>query len=120
MDNDLFGRLVSRVAGIIMTTFLIASLYGLALTTSDFVRSGYNPETSGHRAADHVYGIFNTVSNEIQRGETEKPVEVVAALHKVAVPYAVTADLSAIFAGKLEVGVSSFLHSIDKRPSTST
>jgi hypothetical protein len=120
MDNDLLGRLVSRIAGVIITTFIIASMYGLALTTTDFVRSGYNPEASGHKAADHVYGIFNTVSNEIQRNETEKPVQVVTALHRVAVPYAVTADLSAIFAGKLEIGVSSFFHAIDKRPNTST
>jgi hypothetical protein len=99
-----------RIISFIITTFLIAALYGLFVTTMDFMRPNYDPVASGHRAAGNIYGLFGTVNDEVKRNDPNAPARNTTITYKLAMPYAVTADLSAIFGGKIEVGVSSFFH----------
>ena len=96
---------LSRILGVIVTTFVIALFYGLLLTTEDLFRPHYNPVSSGHRAAENVYGLFGTVSEEIKRNDASEPVRLTSIAHRIAMPYAITADLSAIFGGRIEAGV---------------
>jgi len=77
--------------------------------------AGNSPEASGHRAADKVYGLFGTVSEEIKRNEHDEPTRAETILQKIAMPYALTADLSAIFTGKIEAGAASLVHDLSHR-----
>ena len=109
----------SRIVGFIVMTFVIAAIYGLFLTTEDFMGPNYNPETSGHKAAENVYGLFGTVSEEIKKDDVNEPARAVSIAHKIAMPYAVTADLSALLGGKVEAGLSSFFHAADRHSDAS-
>ena len=100
----------ARIIGLIVMTFMVAIFYGLFLTTMDFMAPNYNPITSGHRAADNIYGLFGTVATEIKNNDGSASDHGTSVTHKIAMPYAVTADLSAILGGKLEVKVSSLFH----------
>ncbi len=104
------GDLIYRVASVIFATFLIAFLYGFVLTTMDFIEPNYNPVATGHRAADNIYSLFGTVNHEVkQTADKPETVHSVTVAHKIARPYAVTADLSAILGGKMEIGLSSMI-----------
>ena len=104
------GGIISRLLGLVLATFLIAVIYGLFLTTVDFMKPGYNPVTSGHRAAQGVYGVFGTVDNEIRNNDEGESKHTTSVLRKIAKPYAIAADLSAILGGKIELVVSSLFH----------
>jgi hypothetical protein len=93
---------------------MIAVIYGLFLTTMDFLGPNYDPVASGHKAASNVYGLFGTADAEIKRNEAESP-HATPVAYKLARPYAITADLSAIFGGKIEVGLASLLHSAENK-----
>ncbi len=103
-----------RIIGLIVTTFIIAMIYGIFVATVDFTgldaKIAYDPVISGHRAAKNVYALFGTANNEIKQNEGEAPQRGNGIAHKVAMPYAVTADLSAIVGGKVEVGMSTLFH----------
>lgn len=107
--------ILGRIVGTIIATFVIAMLFGFVLTTADFTKPDYKPETSGHRAADKVYGLFGTVSSEIKRNDHSEPTWAETIFQKIAMPYALTSDLSAIFAGKLELGAASIFHDFARR-----
>lgn len=114
-------NIVGRIIGVIVTTFVIAIVYGLFLTTRDFIRPGYDPEVSGHHAADNVYGLFGAVSDEVKRNENEQPTTAyMSVAHKIAMPYALTADLSALLGGKLEVFIGSFISTLKSTPPVHT
>lgn len=104
------GYVVGRVLGIIFTTFLFAALYGLFCTTADFMSDNYDPVVSGRRAASAVYGLFGEVSTEIERNDANASPKTVSIAHRIAQPYAVTADLAALLGGKLEIGASHLFH----------
>ena len=113
----MIGDLIYRVIGVIFTTFFIAFLYGFVLTTMDFIEPNYNPVVTGHRAADNIYGLFGTVNHEVkQTAEKPETTHSVTVAHKIARPFAVTADLSAILGGKMEMGISSMIHTAEGRP----
>jgi len=99
----------TRIIGIIVMTFMIAIFYGLFLTTENFLQPDFNPVATGHQAANNIYGLFGTISNEIKQNEPRGGHDMAVA-HKLAMPYAVTADLSAILGGKLEVSLASLFH----------
>jgi len=107
--------MAARIIGFILSTFFIAILYGLCLTTLDFFGPHYDPVSSGHRAANTIYGLFGTAAEEIQRNEAEPNAHSTSVAYKIARPYAITADLSAIFGGKIEVGINSLLHTAENR-----
>ena len=109
--NGILGRIVGTIIG----TFVVAMLFGFVLTTIDFSEPDYSPETSGHRAANKVYGLFGTVSDEIKRNDRDEPARAQTILQKIAMPYALTADLSAILAGKLEVGAEKVFRDFERR-----
>jgi hypothetical protein len=103
-----------RILGIIVMTFMVAVIYGLFLTTMDFMGSPtYNPVNSGHEAANNIYGLFGTMTTEVRRNEGDAEAHNPTIAHKIAMPYAVTADLSAILGGKIEVGLSSLFHAAE-------
>jgi hypothetical protein len=95
-------------------TFVVAICYGLFFTTMNFMGPNYDPVASGHQAAANVYGLFGLVSNEVKQNEGEsadaQPHHHSIA-YKIARPYAITVDLSAILGGKAEISLSSFVHS---------
>jgi len=104
------GDVLARIIGLIITTFVIAIIYGLCLTTMDyFTKPNYTPVASGHHAADTIFGLFGTVSDEIKRNEDDHP-HATSVAYKIARPYAITADLAAVLGGKLEVNIGSLFH----------
>lgn len=103
-------NLATRVLGVIISTFVVAIVYGLFLTTMDFYHPNYSPVASGHRAAANIYGLFGTVSDEVKHNDAGEPAQVTSIARKIAMPYAIVADLSAIFGGKLEMGFASLVH----------
>jgi len=105
-----------RIVGLIVTTFMVAIIYGLFVATMDFMshRPDYSPVASGHRAADTIYGLFGTMNTEIKNNEGEAPSRGSGVAYKIAMPYAVTADLSAILGGKIESGIAAFIHRAPK------
>ncbi len=107
--------MLGRIIGIIVTTFIIAMLYGFFVTTMDFLGTGYDPVASGHRAAHNVYGLFGVVSEEIENNSTHPTSKLETVMRKIAAPYAVTADLTAILTGKLEIGIASFFHAAETK-----
>lgn len=104
------GSIVGRILGIIFTTFLIAALYGLFITTVDFMNAGFDPVKSAHRAASGVYSLFGDVSEEIERNDANASAKTVSVAHRISTPYAITADISALLGGKLELLASSLFH----------
>ncbi len=104
------GNVAGRVLGIIFTTFLLAALYGLFCTTVDFMNANYDPVASGRRAAHSVYGLFGVVSEEIEHNDVNASPKTVSVAERIAAPYAVTADISALLGGKLEIGASKVFH----------
>lgn len=104
------GNVAGRILGLIFTTFLLAALYGLFCTTADFMNPNYDPVASGRRAASAVYGLFGEVSTEIERNDSNASPKTISIAHRIAEPYAVTADLAALLGGKLELGLSSLFH----------
>jgi hypothetical protein len=104
------GYVAGRILGVIFTTFLIAALYGLFCTTADFMSTKYDPVASGRRAAGGVYGLFGVVSEEIEHNDPNASPKTVSVAKRIASPYAVTADVTALLGGKLELAASSFFH----------
>ncbi len=104
-----------RIISFIIMTFVVAICYGFFLTTENFMRPNFDPVTSGHQAADNVYNLFGLINNEVKRNDSAAPAlqpHHATIAYKIARPYAVTADLSAILGGKLEVRLSLFAHNI--------
>ena len=107
--------MLARIIGVIVTTFLLAALYGFFVTTMDFLDSrAYDPVASGHYAAGKVYGLFGVVSEEIDNNAPHNNGRLPSVARKIAAPYAIVADLTAIFAGKFEIFVLSFFHTAEK------
>lgn len=104
------GNIVGRLLGLVFTTFLIAALYGLFIATADFMNAGFDPVKSAHRADAGVYHLFGDVSEEIERNDVNATPKTVSTAHRIAKPYAVTADVSALLGGKLELLASSAFH----------
>jgi hypothetical protein len=107
--------MLGRIIGVIIATFMIAAFYGLFCTAMDFMGSNYQPVHSGHRAAAGVYGLFGVVSEEIQNNEPHETSNLTSIARKIAAPYAVTADLSAILGGKLILACDSFFHAAEHK-----
>jgi len=79
------------------------------------MQPNFDPVASGHQAAADVYGLFGTVNNEVKQNDGTAPAlqsHHSTITYKLARPYAITADLSALLGGKLEVSISSFVHSV--------
>jgi hypothetical protein len=107
---------MSRLLSLVITTFMIAVIYGLFQTTMDFLRPNYDPVAAGHHAANGVYSLFGGVDDAVSP-HTRSAARTASITHKVAVPYAVTANLSAFFGGKLEVGMENLFHAAQNRTS---
>jgi hypothetical protein len=99
--------LLRSIISLIITTFMIAAIYGLFCTTVDlFSKSNYDPVMSGRRAAGSIYGLFGVVTEEVNRNDANEPPHFKESIaQKIAAPYAVTADVVALLGGKLERGV---------------
>lgn len=111
------SSLPGRIGGVVFFTFMVAMAYGLFLTTRDFMftNPSFDPVASGHHAAANVYQLFGTVSGEIQRNDEHESPKATSIMHKIAIPYAVTADLTAILGGELEAGIRSFFRSTESQ-----
>ena len=107
--------MLGRIIGVIITTFMIAIVYGFYCGTMDFLTSRPDPVQSGHHAAGGVYGLFGVVSDEIKNNDARATSHVSTVGRKIAMPYAVTADLSAILTGKLELAITSVFHVAEKK-----
>ncbi len=104
---DVLGRII----GFIVVTFLVAFLYGFLCATVDCMRSSCEPVSSGRRAAENIYNLFGTVSEEARKNDAASDAHPAdSTMRKIASPYAVTADVTAILTGKIEAGISAMLH----------
>ena len=105
--------LASHIVSFIITTFLIAALYGFGCATMAFVKGERDPVAIGHDAAAHVHGLFGAVNNEVKSdGAYGLPPSLI---QQVAAPYAATADVTALLGGKFVEAVISAFHTIDEK-----
>lgn len=108
-------RFIGSVIGFIVTTFLLAIIYGLYVTTVDFMGpSSYDPVASGRKAGAGVYSLFGVTAEEIEHQAPQASPKTSSVAHRIAVPYAVTADLSALLGGKLEIGIAHIFRGVEK------
>jgi len=105
--------IVRSIIGFIITTFLLAALYGFGCTAMAFIRGEHDPEATGHYAAAHVYGLVGAVDNEVKSNEARGPSPSLA--HQIAAPYALTADVAALLSGKLVNAIASIFRTVDEK-----
>jgi len=109
----LMNRVLNSIIGFIFTTFALATLYGIFCGTMNVIDGVNDPVAAGRHAASGVYSLFGDVSEEMQRNDIGNNTESVA--HRIARPYAATADIMALLTGKLEVGAADLIHGTAKR-----
>lgn len=110
-----------RILSFIVTTFLVALVYGSFCATEDFFNASGDPVGSGRRAAGNIYNLFGVVTEEASRADANAaPPDAGKSggsliARKIAAPYAATADVAAIISGKAEHSLSSFFHTVNDK-----
>ena len=108
------NHVANSILGFVFTTFALAALYGIFCGTMNVIDGANDPVGAGRHAARGVYRLFGDVSEEIERndigaGKTE------SVAHRIARPYAATADIMALLTAKFEVGAVNLVHGTAKR-----
>jgi len=108
--------ILRSILGLIILSFCVAVIYGVGCATVDFLNDRKDPVQSGRHAAATIYGLFGVVTEEAKRNDAEAPqTPTSSAVQKIATPYAVTADISALLCGKLENSLRSTTETIETK-----